>query len=61
MSDLRTALRSRGSDLVILRGRPEEELPKLARLVGAGAVFCHREVTQEEVQVGEMYDCMSTE
>jgi len=30
---------------------PEDVLPQLARAVGAGSVYCHGEVTAEEVKV----------
>lgn len=51
LSDLRSRLRGLGSDLVVRMGRPEDVLPQLALAVGAGAVYCHREVTAEEEQV----------
>jgi deoxyribodipyrimidine photo-lyase len=38
LADLRRALRERGSDLVLRRGRPERELPRIAEETGAGAV-----------------------
>lgn len=48
VSDLRTSLRARGSDLIVRMGRPEEELPRLARATGATAMYAHREVTRED-------------
>lgn len=48
LRDLRSALRDRGSDLVIRIGRPEEVLPQLVSAVGATRVYCHGEVTAEE-------------
>jgi deoxyribodipyrimidine photo-lyase len=39
LAELRAALRERGADLVIREGRPEEELPALAREAGAGALY----------------------
>src|SRR3954447_8769402 len=39
LAELREALRERGADLVIREGRPEEELPALARECGAEAVY----------------------
>src|ERR1700755_3236310 len=38
LADVRRALRERGSDLVLRRGRPERELPRIAEETGAGAV-----------------------
>jgi len=49
--DLREQLRSRGSDLVVRVGRPEEVLPALVAEVGAGAVHMHWEVTYEDMAV----------
>lgn len=49
--DLRERLRERGSDLIVVVGRPEEVVPALARKVGASAIFCHTEVTHEETRV----------
>src|SRR3954462_4766602 len=39
LHDLREALRERDGDLVVVRGRPEDELPRLAREHGARAVY----------------------
>jgi deoxyribodipyrimidine photo-lyase len=39
LTDLRTALQQRGGDLVIVRGTPEHELPKLASRYDASAVY----------------------
>src|SRR3954451_13607788 len=41
LADLDAALEERGARLVIRRGRPEHELPKL----GAGRIHCMRDVT----------------
>lgn len=51
LTDLRRRLRDAGSELVVRVGRPEDVLPQLARAVGAGSVYCHGEVTAEEVKV----------
>lgn len=48
LHDLRQRLRDAGSDLIVRLGRPEDVLPEIARHVGAGAVYCHGEVTYEE-------------
>src|SRR3954453_5708053 len=39
LNDVRESLRRRGGDLVVLRGSPERELPKLAETHGATAVY----------------------
>ena len=43
--ELRAALRERGGDLVLRRGRPERELPALAAATGAGAVHFASDVS----------------
>ena len=45
LAELREALRERGADLVIREGRPEEELPALARECGAEAVYFAADVS----------------
>ncbi|MFK7925617.1 MAG: DASH family cryptochrome [Bacteroidia bacterium] len=49
--DLRKRLRSKGSDLLIVEGKPEEVLIEIAHQYNAGGVFAHQEVTDEELQV----------
>lgn len=49
--DLRNNLRSRGSDLIIRYGKPEEILLELASQLKSSYVFCNRERTQEELEV----------
>jgi deoxyribodipyrimidine photo-lyase len=49
--DLRTNLRSRGSDLIVRFGKPEEILLELAGQLKSSYVFCNRERTQEELDV----------
>ncbi|KAK4785333.1 hypothetical protein SAY86_002022 [Trapa natans] len=53
VADLRKNLRSRGSDLVVRVGRPEEVLPEMAKAVGADAVYVHREVSKDAVKAEE--------
>jgi DASH family cryptochrome len=53
VEDLRKSLRAKGSDLVVRLGRPEEVLPELCRQTGCKRVFCHREVTYEDLMVEE--------
>lgn len=53
--DLQRSLRQLGSDLLLVRGRPEDILPKLAGALGAQAggpvqVLTQKEVADEEVQ-----------
>ena len=45
LHELRRALRERGGDLVVARGAPERELPKLAREHGASAVYFASDVS----------------
>jgi deoxyribodipyrimidine photo-lyase len=41
--ELDAALRRRGGGLIVRHGRPAEEIPRLARELGAGAVFANRD------------------
>jgi len=45
LADLRGALRERGADLVVCRGRPEDELPALAARTGASAAYFASDVS----------------
>ncbi len=45
LKDLRTALQERGGNLVVVRGKPERELPKLAREHGATATYFASDVS----------------
>ena len=48
LRELQKNLQERGSELIFLRGKPEELLPRLAQEVGATSVFAHKEVASEE-------------
>ena len=50
LHDLDTNLRKIGSGLLILRGKPEVEIPKIVAQYGAHKVFAKREVAYEEKQ-----------
>jgi deoxyribodipyrimidine photo-lyase len=51
LADLRQQLRSRGSDLVIRQGQPEQVIPTFAQEWGVEAVYAHEEVGTEEKEV----------
>jgi deoxyribodipyrimidine photo-lyase len=51
VADLRKSLKALGADLVILRGKPEEEVFKLAKDLKSSWVYCNRERTHEELTV----------
>jgi len=51
VSDLRSSLRQRGSDLVIAFGKPEELIADLCKRFNAVNVFCQKEVCSEETEV----------
>lgn len=51
LTDLRQSLEARGSGLYVVVGKPEEEIPRLARAMNAQVVFAEKEVTAEEVAV----------
>src|SRR4051794_4463428 len=45
LAELRSSLRARGADLVVVRGRPEDELGALARSLGAEALHFASDVS----------------
>ncbi len=49
LAGLRAALQAHGSDLIILTGKPTDELSALARACGADTVFCERIAAPEEI------------
>lgn len=51
LDDLRKSLRKLGADLIILKGKPEEEVLSLAIKYQAQAIFYSEEVTSEERNV----------
>lgn len=53
VSDLSRRIAAAGGKLVIGIGNPEDVIPKLAAEHRAEAVYCHKEVTDEEVKVEE--------
>lgn len=61
VADLRNSLRSRGSDLVVRVGRPEEVLPEMAKAVGADAVYVHMEVSKDAVKSEERIEAAMKE
>lgn len=51
VNQLRSSLRSLGSDLIIRSGYPEDEVFALAKELKTSWVFCNRERTEEELKV----------
>lgn len=51
LQDLQARLRSLGSDLLCVLGRPEDVVPSVARALAANVLFYHREITSEETTV----------
>ncbi|MEM8615114.1 MAG: deoxyribodipyrimidine photo-lyase, partial [Cyanobacteria bacterium P01_H01_bin.105] len=51
VADLRASLQARGVDLVVRHGKPEEEIPILAKALQVDAVYWHEEITSEELAV----------
>ncbi len=51
IEDLRKSLQSRGADLVVKVGKPEEVIFELAQKYKTSWVYCNRERTEEEVSV----------
>lgn len=54
LRDLDTNLRALGSQLLILRGKPEVEIPRIAKEYNANKVFAKREVSFEEKQTEKL-------
>lgn len=51
VSDLRKQFQQKGSNLLVRRGKPEEEIPLLVKALNIDAVYWHEEVTSEETDV----------
>lgn len=51
VENLRSNLQSKGADLIVRAGKPEEIVFQVAQELNAGWVFCNRERTYEECQV----------
>jgi deoxyribodipyrimidine photo-lyase len=51
VQDLRNNLKSKGSDLCVRIGKPEEIIADIARQMECSWVFCNRERTRDEVEV----------
>lgn len=56
LRDLRASLQAKGSDLIILKGKPEELIPELCKKHDIGLVSYHEEATPEETQVEDALD-----
>ena len=56
VSDLDKNLRELGSGLIILKGKPEVEIPKIVQEYNACKVFAKREVTYEENQTEDLVE-----
>ena len=53
VADLRSNLRALGSELVIVRGDPAEQIPRLALQYKVSEVYHHREVAFQETAISE--------
>ena len=51
VSELKKSLQNCGSDLLVLKGKPEELLPEVAIKYNASAIYFSKEVTPEEVKI----------
>lgn len=56
LDDLRSSLRSLGSDLIVRTGKPEEVIPTLVEMSGASAVYASKEVMEEDVAVEDQLE-----
>lgn len=51
LTDLRNTLRDKGNELIIVRGKPENEIPALCEQFQISEIFYHEEATSEELSV----------
>jgi len=51
IQDLQNQISQKGGNLLLLHGKPEEEIPSLAQKAGAGVICFSQEVTAEEIRV----------
>jgi len=51
LKDLKKKLQGLGSDLIVIKGRPEEIIPDIIAAYQAEAVFAHKEVMDEETSI----------
>ncbi|MEM8599789.1 MAG: DASH family cryptochrome [Bacteroidota bacterium] len=56
LADLRASMRSRGSELIVRRGKPEDVIPALVAEHDVAAVFAHDEPMSEEMAVSNAVD-----
>jgi deoxyribodipyrimidine photo-lyase len=49
VAELKAALEARGGGLHVLHGRPQEEIPKLARRLGVAAVYANRDYEPQAI------------
>jgi deoxyribodipyrimidine photo-lyase len=54
VADLKNSLQELGSGLIILKGKPEIEIPKIVKLYNAKKVYAKREVAYEEKQTEQL-------
>ncbi|MEO0338869.1 MAG: DASH family cryptochrome [Bacteroidota bacterium] len=51
LSDLKAYLKEKGSDLMVVKGIPEEVLPPIAEQYQANAIYATKEYTHEELKI----------
>lgn len=51
LQTLRKRLQARGSELLLIKGKPEEKLPEIVKEYSIDMVYFHKEVASEEIQV----------
>ncbi len=54
LTDLREQLRAIGGELIVRRGKPEEEIPSLVKAHQVDRVYAQAEITSEETRVEEV-------
>lgn len=53
---LRDKLRSKGAELIILQGKPEEEIINLATAIGLNQLLAYKEVASEEIHISDLVE-----
>ncbi|MEM6353202.1 MAG: DASH family cryptochrome [Cyanobacteria bacterium P01_D01_bin.14] len=51
LANLRQSLQAKGSDLIVRKGKPEDEIPQIAEALKVDTVYWHEEITSEELAV----------
>jgi deoxyribodipyrimidine photo-lyase len=56
VAGLKNSLRELGGDLLVATGKPEEQIPEIAKKYGVHEVYHHREVASEETHISSLVE-----